>query len=86
MFEITNLNQFTLLSTYLLSINKSNQSVPTKVAVQYSHRSANTPDNRDGVNERAGFMDAPDIKAKNKISSPTIPPIAIPLNPFKPFV
>ena len=29
---------------------------------------------------------APEINAKKKISKPTIPPIAIPLNPFKPFV
>jgi len=29
-------------------------------------------------------MDAPEIKAKNKISNATIPPIATPLNPHKP--
>ncbi len=56
------------------------------VAVQYNHRSVHTPENKAGANERAGFIDAPDIKAKNKISKPTIPPIAIPPNPFKPFV
>ena len=39
-----------------------------------------------GANALAGFIDAPEIKAKKKISNPTIPPIAIPLNPLSPFV
>ena len=39
-----------------------------------------------GANALAGFMEAPEMNAKKKISSPTIPPIAIPLNPLKPFV
>ena len=55
--------------------------VPTKVADQQSHRLPNTPDSKAGANERAGFIDAPEIKAKKKISNPTIPPMAIPLNP-----
>lgn len=36
--------------------------------------------------ERAGFIEAPEIKDKNRISRPTIPPITIPLKPFKPLV
>ena len=76
---------FVIHSNFFLYINAITE-VPTNVAVQYNHRSGHTPDNNAGANERAGFIDAPDIKAKNKISSLTIPPIAIPLNPFKPFV
>ena len=30
-----------------------------------------------GANERAGFIDTPDINAKKNMSKPTIPPIAI---------
>ncbi len=33
-----------------------------------------------------GYKSFFDVKAKNKISNPTVPPIMIPLNPFKPFV
>ena len=40
--------------------------VPTKVAVQYNHRSVHTPDNNAGASERAGFIDAPAVKAKTK--------------------
>src|SRR4249920_2208002 len=76
---------FVIHSNFFLQINAIME-VPTNVAVQYNHRSVHTPDNNAGVSERAGFIDAPDIKAKNKISSPTIPPIATPPNPFKPFV
>ena len=56
------------------------------MAVQYNQRFPNTPDNKAGASERAGFIEAPDINAKKKISNPTIPPIANPPNPFKPFV
>jgi hypothetical protein len=45
-----------------------------------------TPESKAGANERAGFIDAPEIKAKKKISKPTIPPMVIPLKPFKPLV
>ena len=44
------------------------------------------PDSNAGASALAGFIDAPEINAKNKISNPTIPPIATPLNPFNPFV
>jgi hypothetical protein len=60
--------------------------VPIKVADQYSHKLFNTPESKAGANERAGFIDAPEINAKKKISNPTIPPIAIPPNPLKPLV
>jgi hypothetical protein len=60
--------------------------IPINVADQYSHRLPNTPDIKAGANERAGFMDAPEINAKKKMSSPTIPPIAIPPKPLRPFV
>ena len=33
------------------------------------------PDNKAGASERAGFIEAPDINAKKKISNPTIAPI-----------
>jgi hypothetical protein len=45
--------------------------VPTKVA---DHRLPNIRDSKAGANERAGFIEAPEIKAKKKISNPTIPP------------
>ena len=38
--------------------------VPINVAVQYSHKFVITPDNTAGANERAGFMEAPDMNAK----------------------
>ena len=60
--------------------------VPTNGAVQYSHRLLSSPDSNAGASALAGFIDAPEINARNKISKPTIPPIATPLNPFKPFV
>lgn len=56
------------------------------VAVQYNHRLDHVPDIKAGAKERAGFIDAPDIKDKKNISSPTIPPIAIPPKPLRPFV
>jgi len=52
--------------------------VPIKVADQYSHKLTNTPESKVGANERAGFIDAPGINPKKKISKPSIPPIAIP--------
>ena len=73
------------IQTFFLYINAITD-VPTNVAVQYSHISVRTPESRAGANERAGFIDAPEINARNKMSNPTIPPIAIPPNPFKPFV
>lgn len=60
--------------------------VPINVAVQYNHTLVNTPDNTAGARERAGFIEAPDMNAKKNISKPTIPPITIPLKPFRPFV
>ena len=60
--------------------------VPTKVAVQYSHKFVITPDNTAGARERAGFIEAPDMNAKKNMSRPTIPPITIPLNPLSPLV
>src|SRR5215831_4561596 len=61
--------------------------VPTKVADQYSHKLPNestSPETKAGAKERAGFMDAPEIKDIKKMSKPTMPPITIPLNPFSP--
>jgi hypothetical protein len=60
--------------------------VPIKVALQYSHKLTNTPESTAGARERAGFIEAPDMNAKKNISRPTIPPITIPLKPFKPLV
>lgn len=58
--------------------------VPIKVALQYSHKLTNTPENNAGARERTGFIEAPDMNAKKNISRPSIPPITIPLRPFKP--
>ena len=83
--DVTNSRSiFVIHSNFFLYINAITE-VPTNVAVQYNHRSVHTPDNNAGANERAGFIDAPDIKAKNKISNPTIPPIAIPSKSFQTF-
>ncbi len=60
--------------------------VPTNGALQYNHKLSIIPDNNAGASARAGFIDAPEINAKNKISNPTIPPIATPLKPLSPFV
>src|SRR5215469_3964863 len=78
-------DQVLFLTTFPLRINATND-VPTKVADQYSHKLANIPESKEGANERAGFIDAPEINAKKKISNPTIPPIAIPPNPLNPLV
>jgi hypothetical protein len=43
--------------------------VPTKVADQYSHRFPNTPESNAGVNERAGFIDAPEINPSDSPDS-----------------
>jgi hypothetical protein len=65
---------------------RSKAEVPIKVAVQYSHRFAIAPDNTAGARERAGFIEAPEMNAKKNMSRPTIPPIAIPLRPFRSLV
>ncbi len=70
----------------LLRNKKAVITVPTNGAVQYNHKFSNTPENSAGANALAGFIEAPEIKAKKKMSSPTIPPIAIPPNPRSPFV
>lgn len=60
--------------------------VPINVSVQYSHKSPTNPKSNAGASDLAGFIDAPDMNPKKKISKPIIPPTAIPLNPFNPFV
>ena len=60
--------------------------VPTKVALQYNQRLLNAPEIIAGPNERAGFIDAPDINARKNMSSPTIPPMTSPLYPLNPLV
>jgi len=74
-----------LMANFLLR-TKATIELPTNVAVQYNQRLAIFPDNRAGAKERAGFIDAPEIKDKKKISSPTIPPMAMPPRPFNPLV
>ena len=69
----------------LLNI-KATIDVPMNVADQEGHRLFNTPETRAGAKERAGFIEAPDMNAKKKISSPTMPPIAIPPKPLSPLV
>ena len=66
--------------------SKATTEVPINVALQQSHKLVDTPDNTAGARDRAGFMEAPDMNAKKNISRPTIPPIAIPLKPFRPLV
>src|SRR5215472_15963657 len=78
-------DQLLLLTNFPLIINATID-VPIKVADQYRHKLTNTPESKAGANERAGFIDAPEINAKKKISRPTIPPIAIPPKPLNPFV
>ena len=60
--------------------------VPTKVALQYNQRLLNAPEIIAGPNERAGFIDAPDINARKNMSRPTIPPMTSPLYPLNPLV
>src|SRR5215469_9380219 len=79
------LHQLLFLTNFPLIINATID-VPIKVADQYSHKLTNTPESKAGANERAGFIDAPEINAKKKISRPTIPPMAIPPKPFNPLV
>ena len=42
------------------------------------------PVSKAGAKERAGFIEAPEIKDKKKISKPTMPPMASPLKPLNP--
>ena len=70
----------------LFLTRKATIDVPTKVALQYNHRFPITPDVMAGANDRAGFIEAPDMNARKNISSPTIPPITSPPYPFNPFV
>jgi len=60
--------------------------VPIKVADQYNHKFPTDPDNSAGAKDRAGFIEAPEMRAKKNMSRPTMPPIAMPLNPRSPFV
>lgn len=60
--------------------------VPINVTVPYNDKSPTNLESNAGASDLAGFIDAPDMNPKKKISEPIIPPIAIPLNPFKPFV
>lgn len=60
--------------------------VPRKVADQYSHRSPNAPERTAGARDLAGFIDAPEINAKKKMSKPTMPPIAIGPKPLRPLL
>ena|ERR671919_33511 len=70
----------------LFLTSKATIDVPTNVALQYNHRLPRTPETRAGANERAGFIEAPDINARKNMSSPTIPPITRPLYPLSPIV
>jgi hypothetical protein len=64
---------------------KAINEVPINGADQYSHKSFTAPDINAGAKDLAGFIEAPEIDAKKKMSNPTIPPIAIPLKPLSPF-
>ena len=59
---------------------------PTKVADQYNHKSPSSPENIAGASERTGFIEAPEIKDRKKMSSPIMHPITIPPKPLNPFV
>lgn len=56
------------------------------MALQYNHRLPIAPEAMAGANDRAGFIDAPDINARKNISSPTIPSMTSPLYPLSPLV
>ena len=62
-------DQYLLFIQNLFSISWYNvtASLLTNVVVQYSHRSNHTPDNKVGIKEWAGFIDAPDMKAKTSM-------------------
>jgi hypothetical protein len=66
-----------------LNINATIE-VPIKIAYQYNHKLLILADNKAGANERAGFIEAPEIKDNKSISRPTIPPIANPPKSFPP--
>ena len=72
-------------SNFFLTIKETIES-PINVALQYNHRLLRTPEVRAGANEHAGFIDAPDINTKKKISSQTIPPTTSPPYPLNPLV
>ena len=74
-----------LPKSFFLNINATAE-VPIKVADQYNHKSPTDPDKSAGARDRAGFIEAPEMNARKKMSRPTIPPIAIPLKPRSPFV
>ncbi len=50
---------------------------PTKVAVRYNHKSLICPEKIAGASDLTGFIEAPEIKDKKKMSSPIIAPITI---------
>ena len=58
LFILVNLNENLFLN------NRAIMEVPINVADQYNHKSPTEPDNKAGARERAGFIDAPDIRAK----------------------
>ena len=74
-----------LPKSFFLNINAT-ADVPIKVADQYNHKSPTDPDKSAGARDRAGFIEAPEMRAKKNMSRPTMPPIAMPLNPRSPFV
>ena len=52
-------------------------------AIRYTHKAVRLPETTAGANERAGFMDAPEIGPANRASKAITPPTAIPaISPF----
>ena len=76
-FNVSNnrLQPFTHLT--LLSIQTANE-LPIMGAEIYIHKNCNSPDIMAGPNERAGFIEAPEMGPAKSASNKTTAPIAIP--------
>lgn len=57
---------------------------PTNGADRYNHRFSTLPESTAGATDLIGFIEAPEINERKKISKPTIEPIAMPLRPLRP--
>jgi hypothetical protein len=84
--KVGGINGITQVNPTLVSRTGDTAYILTVINQDTTPQLANAPESRAGANERAGFIDAPDIRAKKKISRPIIPPIATPLKPFNPLV
>jgi hypothetical protein len=71
------------IASKFFSNKQSNNGSSNKL--QYNHRLPMIPEVMAGAKDRAGFIEASDMNARKKMSSPTIPPMTslpYPLNPL----